>query len=189
MSPVLVAPLTAPRSGSLLPSAPLVPPVRNPNAVTLPAFPLFLSLSPLSVPLSCSPRVPPVAGRPSCAALSLSFSLSLAVSLTLSALRLFTLLIPQHPPRNNDVRPCFSCFSPSLCFSLARLSSFSVLSSDVALPHGLFIFFSLPLARSLPRYFRLFPLNVPIYRGGGGKDAAGLCICNRTPSRFSLSLS
>jgi len=38
----------------------------------------------------------------------------LSVSLTLSALRLFTLLIPQHPPRNNDVGPCFSCFSPFL---------------------------------------------------------------------------
>lgn len=43
---------------------------------------------------------------------------SLSVSLTLSALRLFTLLIPQHPPRNNDVGPYFSCF-PLLFFSFS----------------------------------------------------------------------
>ena len=41
---------------------------------------------------------------------------------SLPALRLSTLLIPQHPPRNNDVRPCVLLFSPYFCTPLLSFS-------------------------------------------------------------------
>jgi len=43
-----------------------------------------------------------------------------------SPCRLFTLLIPQHPPRNNDVGPCFSCFFLSFSFSFSLFLSLSL---------------------------------------------------------------
>lgn len=87
-----------------------------------------------------------------------------SVSLTLSALRLFTLLIPQHPPRNNDVGPCFSCF-PLLFLSFFPFRYLSL---------SAYLF--LPLFHSLSRYFCLLsPLkrsNTP--RRDGEEDAAYL---------------
>lgn len=132
LSPILLAPLSSPRSDpsdlSFLPRNPR--PVCSPCRAILAFLSRFLllppstSLSRLAVPLP--PR-------------------SLAVSLTLSALRLFTLLIPQHPPRNNDVRPCFSCFFPYLSLSFHGTSLF--LTADL-FPCLIPIASLLPLASS-----------------------------------------
>lgn len=98
---------------------------------------------------------------------------SLSVSLTLSALRLFTLLIPQHPPRNNDVGPCFSCF-PSLVF----LFLFRYLSLSAYL--------FLPLFHSLSRYFcLLLPLKRSDTSHRGWKRRCSVPV-TEPPSRFSL---
>lgn len=98
-----------------------------------------------------------------------SLTLSLSVSLTLSALRLFTLLIPQHPPRNNDVGSCFSCF-PSLPLSLAFFLFGRLFPSA---------YLFLPLFHPLPRDFcpllTLKRSNIPrIPRSDRDEDAACL---------------
>lgn len=74
----------------------------------------------------------------------------------------------------------------SLYFSLAHSLFLFHLPGRLSPSRPIYFLLASSCARSLPRHFRLFPLNVPIYRGGGGKDAAGLRICSRTPLRFSL---
>lgn len=107
----------------------------------------YLSFSPPPSRYSCFPfsLSPSSSALPSTHPFQLDSPLpprSHSVSLTLSALRLFTLLIPQHPPRNNDVGPCFSCFS--LLFL-----SFFLLGVFLYRPICFFLFFILFLAISV----------------------------------------
>lgn len=162
-------------------------------------FPIFFA--PLAV--LCSESVPfPPPRRYSCFPFSLSLFLLLPpplhfpfsrtplfrvdLSPSRSPCRLFTLLIPQHPPRNNDVRPCFSCFSSSLSI----FSSFSFFqmcfSLSLPLPFSIGLLVSLSLFHSFSRYFHLlFSLNVPIYLVNVEENATGYRTCERIPSRFS----
>lgn len=120
-----------------------------------------------------TPRVPSAAGYPSRA-------VALSVSLALSALRLFTLLIPQHPPRNNDVRPCFSCFSLSLSPSLSLILLLSPLRTSLFLTA--YLFSSLVSSCSFPSsLFPSFPTERPDISRGWRKIRGGVAYLQPDP--------